>query len=64
MGREVVGVINAIIIFALIACLSLAGGCGERPHRVPSTSVTVKLPPARPASARPGFALDDRESRK
>jgi len=40
----------------LAAALVALAGCGEADNAGPSSSVTVKLPPPRPAEARPGFS--------
>jgi hypothetical protein len=34
------------------------GACDGLPHKAARSSVTVKLPPARPAAPAPGFAFD------
>lgn len=51
-------------MLAATFCLCLAGGCGKRRDPVPSNSVTVKLPPPRPATAQPGFRFDDAPGNK
>lgn len=38
-----------------LAALILLTACDEARLQAPSASVTMKLPPARPADARPGF---------
>jgi hypothetical protein len=43
---------------ALIALTLLASGCGARGDSDRQASVTVKLPPPRPATPRPGFSFD------
>ena len=40
----------------LTAALLALAGCGEASSANPGSSVTVKLPPPRPAEARPGFS--------
>jgi len=35
-----------------------AGGCGAPGDHGPKSSVTIELPPARPATARPGFTVE------
>ena len=40
---------------AWLAALILLAGCDDARLQAPSASVTMKLPPARPADARPGF---------
>ena len=34
----------------------MMGGCGQAESQGPAQSVTIKLPPPRPAEARPGFS--------
>ena len=42
--------------FACLAALLVLAGCGEAKTEGPAASVTMKLPPPRPADARPGFS--------
>src|SRR5262249_52800150 len=42
-----------LILFALVP-----GACGSRPDDLARNSVTVELPPARPATPRPGFKAE------
>jgi hypothetical protein len=42
---------------ALAALAFAAGGCGAKPELALNNSITVKLPPARPALSAPGFAF-------
>jgi hypothetical protein len=40
----------------LLAAVLVLGGCGEANSQGPAATVTMKLPPPRPADARPGFS--------
>jgi hypothetical protein len=40
----------------LAAAVMALSGCGEANKANPAASVTIKLPPPRPAEARPGFS--------
>jgi len=47
------GLKSAAALLALIV-----GACDGLPHKASRSSVTVKLPPARPAAPAPGFSLE------
>jgi hypothetical protein len=49
---------------ALAALALLANGCGSRGGDAPQGSVTVKLPPARPATSSPGFGFQEAKRRR
>jgi len=42
---------------ALAALALAAGGCDAKPELASDNSITIKLPPARPALSAPGFAF-------
>ena len=42
---------------ALVALALVAAGCDARREVAPSGSITVKLPPPRPAPSTPGFSF-------
>ncbi len=46
-------------IAALLALVIVTGGCDARQEVAASGSVTVKLPPPRPALSAPGFSFRD-----
>jgi hypothetical protein len=43
--------------------LAVTGGCDARQETAASGSVTVKLPPPRPALSAPGFSFRDAKTR-
>ena len=47
---------------SLIAAALLIGACDDAQHVGARSSITVKLPPPRPAVPAPGFAFIDRET--
>jgi hypothetical protein len=46
-----------VIRLAMAALALAAGGCDAKPEFALNNSITVKLPPARPAPSVPGFAF-------
>ena len=47
--------VSCVSLALAIAATALLAGCGEARSPNPAKTVTVKLPPAKPAAAQPGF---------
>ena len=50
------------LVLALVMAAAISG-CGEVRRPTPGPTVTIKLPPAKPASIEPGFSAEARPVR-